>query len=63
VARQELRAVCDFDYAVVNDDLARCVRSVLEILRAERAGDAGDLGTRFDPGTAARRFSETGGAR
>jgi guanylate kinase len=63
VARRELQAVVDFDYAVVNDELDRCVRSVLEILRAERAGDAGALGSRFDPGAAARRFSETGGAR
>ena len=63
VARRELQAVVDFDYAVVNDELDRCVRSVLEILRAERAGDAGALGSRFDPDAAARRFSETGGAR
>ncbi len=61
VARRELRAVRDFDYAVVNDELDRCVRSLLEILRAERAGDAGALRARFDPGAAARRFAETGG--
>jgi guanylate kinase len=37
-AREELAAVRDFDFAVVNDDLERCVASVMEIIRAERSG-------------------------
>jgi guanylate kinase len=49
VARQELSAVCDFDYAVTNDDLDVCVGDVLAILAAERAGDVGELRARFDP--------------
>jgi guanylate kinase len=53
LARQEL-AVADglFDYAVVNDDLGRCVVEVSEILRAEREGRAAGLRARFDPATA-----------
>lgn len=38
IAEQELAAVELFDYAVVNDELARAVEAVLEIVRAERAG-------------------------
>jgi len=41
-----------FDYAVVNDDLERCVASVLEILAAERAGAAAELRRRFAPAPA-----------
>jgi guanylate kinase len=53
LARREL-AVADglFDYAVVNDDLERCVAEVSEILRAEREGRAFALRARFDPATA-----------
>lgn len=53
LARSEL-AVADglFDYAVVNDDLERCVAEVSEILRAEREGRAAELRARFDPATA-----------
>lgn len=53
LARQEIaQADGCFDYAVVNDDLERCVASVLEILAAERAGSAGALRRRFDPARA-----------
>jgi guanylate kinase len=36
--RRELRAVSDFDYVVVNDDLDDCVAAMREIVAAERAG-------------------------
>jgi guanylate kinase len=53
LARREL-AVADglFHYAVVNDDLERCVAEVCEILRAEREGRAVALRARFDPASA-----------
>jgi guanylate kinase len=67
LARREL-AVADglFDYAVVNDDLERCVADVCEILRAEREGAAGRLRARFDPAAALaglRRALPTAGDR
>lgn len=40
VADRELEAIRFFDYAVVNDDLERAIAEVLEIIAAERAGDA-----------------------
>jgi guanylate kinase len=48
-ARVELASAGGFDYAVVNDDVDRCVETVLEILDAERAGDAAALRERLDP--------------
>lgn len=36
-ARQEVSAVDEYDYVVVNDDLERCVREVHAIIVAERA--------------------------
>lgn len=56
VAREELRAVTEFHYAVVNDDLERCVADVLAILAAERRGETRALRERFDPVRAAERF-------
>jgi guanylate kinase len=56
LARQEIRAIGGFDYAVVNDDLERCVAEVAEIIAAERRGDAGALRRRFDPREAGRRL-------
>lgn len=50
VARGELEAVSDFDYAIVNDDLERCVADVLGVLAAERAGDPSQARQRFAPG-------------
>jgi len=47
VARSELDAVREFDYAVTNDDLEACVASVLEILSAERSGDIAGVRERF----------------
>ncbi len=35
-ARQEVDAVAEYDYVVVNDDLERCVGDVAAIIRAER---------------------------
>jgi guanylate kinase len=49
VARRELLAVRDFDYAVTNDALEACVIDVLAILAAERRGDCAALRRRFDP--------------
>jgi guanylate kinase len=54
VARGELAAIGDFDYAVVNDELDTCVRDVAAILAAERRGRAAPLRRRFDPARAAR---------
>ena len=63
VARGELEAVVLFDYAVVNDDLDRCVASVLDIIRAEREGRALALRQRHDPREARERLrrAEAGG--
>jgi guanylate kinase len=52
-ARRELEAVEEFDYAVVNDDLERCVADVLEIIAGERAGASAELRRRFAPQSAA----------
>lgn len=35
-ARQEVGAVAEYDYVVVNDDLERCVGDIAAIIRAER---------------------------
>jgi guanylate kinase len=56
-AREELAAVRDFDYAVVNDDLDRCVASVMEIIRAERSGGSEELRRRFAVAAAYERFT------
>jgi guanylate kinase len=56
LARDELAAIGDFDYAVVNDDLDRCVAEVIEIIRAERAGAVADLRGRFAVAAAVERF-------
>lgn len=60
VARSELRALVEFDYAVVNDDLERCVGDVLAILAAERRGESAALRRRFDPAQATQRFAGLG---
>ncbi|MFQ5417568.1 MAG: guanylate kinase [Myxococcota bacterium] len=49
LARRELTAVGDFDYAVVNDDLDRCVAGVVRIIAAERAGETAEVRQRFAP--------------
>lgn len=53
VAKRELEAVGEFDYAVPNDDLEACVEAVLAILRAEREGDTAGLRARYAPSRAA----------
>jgi len=60
VARQELSAVRDFDYAVVNDDLETCVADVLAILAGERSGECAALRRRFDPARGALPRAEAG---
>lgn len=55
-AQCELEAVEEFDYAVVNDDLERCVANLREIIAAERAGTTAELRRRFTPRTAAERL-------
>ncbi len=46
LARRELAAAPNFDYAVVNDDLDRTVEALLEIVEAERRGDPGPVRAR-----------------
>jgi len=43
----ELRAVHEFDYAVVNDELEAAVAGVCEIIRAERSGETVSVEERF----------------
>ena len=50
LARHELAEGALFDYAVVNDELERCVGEVLAILAAERVGDTAQLRERHAPG-------------
>ena len=56
VAKRELEAICDFDYAVTNDELDACVANVLEIIRAERDGSTSALRERFSPALAEEKF-------
>lgn len=56
VARRELEEARRFDYALINDDLGRCVEEVVSILRAERSGAPEELRRRFDPHQALARF-------
>ncbi|HVH18079.1 MAG TPA: guanylate kinase [Myxococcota bacterium] len=57
VAEGELAAACDFDYAVVNDEVESCVRELAGIVAAERRGDVASLRARFAPGPALERIS------
>ncbi len=43
----ELRAVHEFDYAVVNDELESAVAAVCEIVHAERSGETVSVEERF----------------
>ena len=52
VAQTELDAAQHFDYAVVNDDLQRCVTQLQEILMAERADEVCALREVCDPAAA-----------
>jgi guanylate kinase len=58
VARLELDSADRFQYAVVNDDLDRCVAQVLEILKAERRGATDALRRRFAPQGAVERLRQ-----
>jgi len=60
LAREELAAVRDFDYAVVNDELERCVSAVAEIIAAERAGVTAEIRRRL---AAANALDDLGGVR
>jgi guanylate kinase len=55
-AQDELKAVGEFDYAVVNDDLERCVADLREIIAAERVGNPAELRRRFAPAAAGARL-------
>ncbi len=44
-ARTEITAVAEYDYVIVNDDLARCVSEVTAIIRAERLRRVRQAGT------------------
>ena len=57
-ARRELEAADGFQYAVVNDDLDRCVAQVLEIIRAERSGATRELRRELEPGRAVAPLRE-----
>jgi guanylate kinase len=56
VAKRELEAIGDFDYAVANDDIETCVANLLEIICAERAGAVDELRERFSPAAAEKKF-------
>jgi guanylate kinase len=62
LARTELEAIRDFDYAVVNDDLDRCVAEVEGVIRSERAGGSRELRERLDVVAALARFRAGGEA-
>jgi guanylate kinase len=55
-AERELEAICDFDYAVFNDDLDTCVANVREIIQVERSRELGNLRERFSPAVADEKF-------
>lgn len=54
----ELRAVHDFDYAVVNDELETAVAAVCEIVRAERCGETHSVEERFGRPMVVSRLSD-----
>jgi guanylate kinase len=62
LAQKELEAIGDFDYAVTNDDLDRCVASVEEIIRAERAGACEEVRGRFAVAIAYERLRASAAA-
>jgi guanylate kinase len=61
LARSELAAIHDFDYAVVNDELDRCVAAVEEVIGSEREGGSEELRERLAVGPALARFHAAGG--
>jgi guanylate kinase len=63
VAKRELEAIGDFDYAVINEDLETCVANLLAIIRAEREGSAREVRERFLPALAEERFRDARASR
>ncbi len=55
-ARREVEETSKFDYAVVNEDLGRCVAEVLEVVHGEREGRGLELAQRFEASAALERF-------
>jgi guanylate kinase len=60
-AHEELKAIEEFDYAVFNEDLERCLAEVQGIIAAERAGKPAELRRRLAPAAAAARLRESAG--
>ncbi len=52
----EVEETTKFDYAVVNEDLERCVAEVLEVVHSEREGRGRELAQRFEASAALERF-------
>jgi guanylate kinase len=59
-AHEELRAAEQFHYALVNDDVHRCIQQLERVLAAERAGDASLLREQLAPTIALARFARPG---
>jgi len=57
LVRRELEALRAFDYAVVNEEVERTVEVLLEIVEAERAGDAARVRAAHGSGAAASRLA------
>ncbi len=55
-ARREVQETSKFDYAVVTEDLERCVAEVLQVVHGEREGRGLELAQRFDASAALERF-------
>jgi guanylate kinase len=56
LAREELAAVSEFDYAVENDDIDRCVADLEAIIAAERDGQGDSVRERFSVAAARSCF-------
>jgi guanylate kinase len=62
LADRELAAADLFDFAVFNDDLARAVADVLEVIAAVRAGRGAEIADRFGRARVMAAFSAAQGA-
>ena len=56
IARREILAVREFDYAVVNDELAETIAAVQRILDAERSGATSGIRARYGRQAALQRL-------
>jgi guanylate kinase len=56
IARREILAVREFDYAVVNDDLEETLSAVHGVLDAERRRDTAEARTRYGREAALERL-------